>query len=124
MTNKISELSVKDLPEHIKENLNDLVRSIRDMNYLTQIFWIQYGLQNVNNYGVVSQKPSYAIRYEEISYAIRYEEINTYGKYIKNIKEDKSSGTRYLYQGDVGWDKLDSLYKELMREEKLNKLGI
>jgi hypothetical protein len=122
MTNKISELSVKDLPDHIKENLNDLVRSIRDMNYLTQIFWIQYGLQNVNNYGVVSQKPSYAIRYEE---------INTYGKYIKtNIfwatryKEDKSSGTRYLYQGDVGWDKLDSLYKELMREEKLNKLGI
>ena len=115
MTNKISELWVKDLPEHIKENLNDLVRSIRDMNYLTQIFWIQYGLQNVNNYGVVSQKTSYAIRYEE---------INTYGKYIKNIKEDKSSGTRYLYQGDVGWDKLDSLYKELMREEKLNKLGI
>jgi len=115
MTNKISELCVKDLPKHIKENLNDLVRSMSGMNYLTQIFWIQYGLQNVNKYGVVSQKPSYAIRYEE---------INTYGKYIKNIKEDKSSGTRYLYQGDVGWDKLDSLYKELMREEKLNKLGI
>jgi hypothetical protein len=36
----------------------------------------------------------------------------------------QASGTRYLYQGDVGWDKLDSLYKELMREEKLNKLGI
>jgi hypothetical protein len=112
MTNKISELWVKDLPDHIKENLNDLVRNIRDMNGLTQIFWIQYGLQNVNNYGVVSQKPSYAIRYEE---------INTYGNISKWWK---SSGTRYLYQGDAGWDKLDSLYKELMREEKLNKIGI
>jgi hypothetical protein len=111
MTNKISELWVKDMPDSIKENLNDLVRSIRDMNGLTQIFWIQYGLQNVNNYGVVSPKPSYAIRYEEEN------------PYYHN-KSTKSSGTRYLYQSDDGWDKLDSLYKELMREEKLNQLGI
>jgi len=120
MTNKISELWVKDLPDHIKENLNDLVRNIRDMNGLTQIFWIQYGLQNVNNYGVVSQKPSYAIRYEEINKYYKY------GRHTRDVddKSAKSSGTRYLYQGDVGWDKLDSLYKGIMREEKLNKLGI
>jgi hypothetical protein len=111
MTNKISELSVKDLPENIKENLNDLVRSTEDMIGLTQVFWIQYGLQNVNNYGVVSLKPSYAIRYEEINPHYYTETI-------------KSSGTRYIYQGDDCWNKLDSLYKELMREEKLNKLGI
>ena len=114
MTNKISELSVKDLPYHIKENLNDLVGSLEDMIGLTQVFWIQYGLQNVNNYGVVSLKPSYAIRYEE---------INPY--YIALIKRStKSSGTRYIYRDDDCWNKLDSLYKELMREEKLNKLGI
>ena len=134
MVNKISELWVKDLPDHIKEYLNcppftyiatieavlmlgalpvfaeiDLVRSIDDMYGLTQVFWIQYGLQNVNNYGVVSLKPSYAIRYEERN---------------PHYYTEKSSGTRYIYQSDVGWDKLDSLYKELMREEKLNKLGI
>ena len=109
MVNKISELWVKDMPDSIKQDLNDLVRSIRDMNGLTQIFWIQYGLQNVNNYGVVSLKPCYAIRYEERN---------------PHYYTEKSSGTRYIYQSDVGWDKLDSLYKELMREEKLNQLGI
>ena len=111
MKNKISELWVKDIPDSIKEDLNDLVRSIDDMSGLTQVFWIQYGLQNVNNYGVVSPKPSYAIRYEEEN------------PYYHN-KPTKSSGTRYLYQCDDFWNKLDSLYKELMREEKLNKLGI
>ena len=30
MTNKISELWVKDMPDSIKQDLNDLVRSIRD----------------------------------------------------------------------------------------------
>ena len=107
MVNKISELWVKDMPDSIKQDLNDLVRSIDDMYGLTQIFWIQYGLRN--NYGVVSLKPSYAIRYEERN---------------PHYYTEKSSGTRYIYQSDVGWDKLDSLYKELMREEKLNKLGI
>ena len=106
MTNKISELWVKDMPDSIKQDLNDLVRSIRDMNGLTQIFWIQYGLQNVNNYGVVSPKPSYAIRYEE---------ENPY--YHNKL-------TTYFYQSDDGWDKLDSLYKGILREEKLNQLGI
>ena len=117
MVNKISELWVKDMPDNIKEDINDLVRSIRDMNGLTQIFWIQYGLQNVNNYGVVSPKPSYAIRYEEKNpyYHIDLEVIT---------KSTKSSGTRYLYQSDDGWDKLDLLYKGIMREEKLKKLGI
>lgn len=109
MKNKISELWVKDMPDSIKEDLNDLVRSIDDMYGLTQVFWIQYGLQNVNNYGVVSLRPSYAIRYEERN---------------PHYYTEKSSGTRYIYQCDVGWNKLDSLYKELMREEKLNKLGI
>jgi hypothetical protein len=128
MTNKISELWVKDLPEHIKENLNDLVRSINDdlvrsindMDRLTQVFWIQYGLQNVNNYGVISLRPSYAVRYEEISKYYKY------GRHTRDVadKSAKSSGTRYIYQGDDCWNKLDSLYKELMREEKLNKLGI
>ena len=114
MKNKISELWVKDMPDSIKEDLNDLVRSLSDMSGLTQVFWIQYGLQNVNNYGVVSLKPSYAIRYEERN-----------PHYIAFIKRStKSSGTRYIYQGDDCWNKLDSLYKELMREEKLNKLGI
>ena len=108
MVNKISELWVKDLPDHIKEVLNDLVRSIDEYG-LTQIFWIQYGLQNVNNYGVVSLKPCYAIRYEERN---------------PHYYTEKSSGTRYIYQCDDFWNKLDSLYKELMREEKLNKLGI
>jgi len=111
MVNKISELSVRDLPDHIKENINDLIRSFSDMDGLIQVFWIQYGLKNVMNYSVVSLKPSYAVRYEDSF------------PYYQN-KKATSSGTRYFYQGDSDWSKLDSLYKELMREEKLNKLGI
>ena len=41
MKNKISELWVKDMPDSIKEDLNDLVRSLSDMSGLTQVFWIQ-----------------------------------------------------------------------------------
>jgi hypothetical protein len=116
MVNKISELSVRDLPEHIKENINDLIRSFSDMDGLIQVFWIQYGLKNVMNYSVVSLKPSYAVRYEE---SFPYYQ----NPYYQN-KKATSSGTRYFYQGDSDWSKLDSLYKELMRGEKLNKLGI
>jgi hypothetical protein len=110
MVEKISELSVIDLPQHIRETVIETIKSLSHMDDLVNIFWIQYGLKHVMSGGIVSLKPSYAIRYEEV--ATYYNPKST------------SSGTRYFYQGDDDWNKLDSLYKELIRDLKLNKLGI